>query len=67
MNRCKTCRWWTIGKRYGREVRECSHPKLHEDYGVEPDADALVYSYYEGGAFYPGPEFGCVHHEPVVA
>lgn len=41
----------------------CSHPKLQESYGPpsKEDDDALVYSYQEGGTFWVGPNFGCVH------
>jgi hypothetical protein len=66
MNTCKTCEhWvketeWTIATFGGI----CVSPKLAEDAdypGVRKD-DMLIYSYYEGGYFETGPDFGCVHH-----
>ncbi len=65
MNRCKTCNDWTAMAPYGRnedyEHRKCDSQKLTEGFfGVT--ADMLVYPYTEGGVFYTGPEFGCVHH-----
>lgn len=64
MNRCKTCKWWIVGQEYGHPTRECSHTKIGE--GVKGD-DCLRYPYREGGRFYPGPDFGCVHHEASAA
>jgi hypothetical protein len=70
MNRCKTCRWWDQSS--GRlspsgstgRGGDCSNEgKLHENYVVQAEDDHLVYSYNEGGGFWTGPEFGCVHHE----
>lgn len=65
MPTCKTCAHWTdkppYGTRYDLHVRQCTSEKLRE--GYDPDApDVLSYSYNEGGAFYTGPAFGCVHH-----
>ena len=36
--------------------------KIQEDYGEYP-LDGLSYSYLEGGSFWTGPNFGCVHWE----
>ena len=61
---CKTCLFWS------KDVTKadwkisggiCTSEKLTEDFGYE--ADNLVYSYNEGGSFWTGPEFGCVHHK----
>ena len=52
--------------------KDCSHrnseglcccPKLQEDMGQAgaERSDMLIYSYDEGGAFWVGPYFGCVH------
>lgn len=47
----------------------CLCPKLtsdsytSEEYGKD---DALIYSYDEGGGFYVGDKFGCVHWMPQV-
>jgi hypothetical protein len=40
----------------------CGNENLTEDYGVHGD-DMLVYPYTEGGEFWTGPKFGCVHFE----
>jgi hypothetical protein len=70
MNRCETCAWWK-GDLY-EGGRECTNGKIREDkYGKCYEPDALVYSYYESGSFWTGPQFGCVHHmtadrEPVA-
>ena len=57
MERCKTC---TKRDKKGR----CQSEKLDEDYGQNDDTkkDMLIYDYNEGGGFWVGPEFGCVHH-----
>ena len=65
MNRCKTCNHWTAQAPYGLpgdyQQRVCDSQKLMESlYG--DGSDTLHYSYVEGGWFYTGPEFGCVHH-----
>jgi hypothetical protein len=62
---CKTCAHWTDGAPYGQPeqyaVRECRCPKLQEGF-YGPEMDLLCYSYQEGGTFFTGPNFGCVHH-----
>jgi len=74
VNRCKTCKHWdrsppwltdrsTGGCYPGREVGGfCRSPHIYEGECDAFQPDALVYSYNEGGAFWTGPEFGCVHH-----
>ncbi len=57
MQRCATCR-----SRNSKGI--CTNPKLREPTGKTAEVDELVYSYDEGGTFYVGPEFGCVHHAP---
>lgn len=61
MNYCETCK-------YRNENGWCEHPKLREErYGnLETEDDELVYSYYEGGWFWVGPKFGCVHHTMAI-
>ncbi len=64
MSTCETCFYWREGMYHDRV---CHNSKLTD---LEPRnqaerADALVYSYYEGGEFCPGPDFGCVHHRPL--
>lgn len=66
MERCKTCRWWTEWQRWGKPARICDHPKLGEDADTMGGDDYLSYPYLEGGVFYPGENFGCVHHETRV-
>ena len=68
MNRCKDCVWWSKYDRSwannpGQEAGGyCNHGKIEES-PVVYRPDALCYSYNEGGAFWTGPEFGCVHWE----
>jgi len=53
---CKDCKWRD-------EDGNCNNDKLHEDspeYRSKAN-DHLIYSYYEGGDFWVGPDFGCVH------
>lgn len=73
MNHCKTCKYWSPArKKYpllpaSDDVGAggfCQSQKLAEDIG-QHDADMLVYSYSEGGDFWTGPDFGCVHHAPT--
>jgi hypothetical protein len=67
--RCKTCKFWE--KNDFMPPRTCIHKDLGEGRDVYvlngnevvPFGNALTYSYREGGAFHPGPDFGCVHHE----
>lgn len=73
MNTCKECKWWdAIGEDDEREYplhRRCQNPKFVERcpnpyVSDEPDpGDSMIYCYEEGGAFYPGPDFGCIHFE----
>jgi hypothetical protein len=57
--RCKTCK-------FRNEDWECDNAHIN-DYTNWSDAteihDMLVYSYREGGSFFVGEDFGCVHHE----
>lgn len=74
--RCSTCVHWFRGNWSNLrglgldENPRCNSPKIaelargEEDYQAQKDQDdMLVYSYYEGGTFFTGPNFGCVHHE----
>lgn len=65
---CKTCVHWVQNEDAKHEFADggyCGHGKVGEDYYSEEayQPDALVYSYLEGGRFWTGPEFGCVHHK----
>jgi len=73
---CKTCKHWkpcVIYDRFanwntkedGRAGGTCKSDKLIEDGGRGHDADMLVYAYNEGGSFWTGPDFGCVHHQRI--
>jgi len=53
--------------KYRDEQGECTNDKFYEE-GTRPDGkehqpDHLVYSYHEGGGFWVGEKFGCVHAE----
>jgi hypothetical protein len=65
MATCKTCAHWTEEAPYNQPerfvVRVCGCLKLQEDFHGH-EMDSLCYPYIEGGAFYTGPDFGCVHH-----
>lgn len=76
MNYCKTCKHWdslfhaelygTVPNGY-RAGGVCNkEDKLFErgQYLDEFPSDVLTYPYQEGGSFWVGPNFGCVHHEP---
>jgi hypothetical protein len=69
---CKTCQHWqrvpapphqAFTKEY-LAGGKCTSEKLTENY-EEYRPDTLVYSYHEGGDFWTGPDFGCVHHLPI--
>jgi hypothetical protein len=57
MNRCETCT-------YRNATGHCTNKKLDEDWGQTESErqDMLVYDFSEGGGFWVGPQFGCVHH-----
>lgn len=65
INTCKTCVHWTDIAPYDQPerfmVRMCECPKFQEDF-YSHEEDSLCYSYLEGGKFYTGPKFGCIHH-----
>ena len=65
MNTCKTCVHHQIDdSRIQVGGARCVHPKLTEagdDQSYTPDS--LTYDYDEGGGFWTGDEFGCIHHE----
>ena len=73
MDRCKTCKHWapcTSAVHWENDKKAggiCMSDKITEDYGQGHGADMMVYSYIEGGEFWTGPDFGCVHHQRVDA
>lgn len=68
MNTCKTCAHWRAYTGPGKQQvgGYCQSEKIIEDREGRFEPDALVYSYCEGGRFWTGPEFGCVHHTPTA-
>ena len=73
METCKTCLWWEgRGKETVSKRRGCVHPKIGESHAISSagnwDAtDVLEYPYDEGGQIATGPDFGCIHHQPIEA
>jgi hypothetical protein len=60
---CKTCLFWMAKDRTRCNLRICACPKITGDYLYASDHDdVLTYQYDEGGDFFTGPDFGCVHH-----
>ncbi len=65
MGTCKECRWWTRHAYLYRVEHgiqpphvPCTHPKLT---GLErPDSAMGAYK-----DFHTGPDFGCIHFEPI--
>ena len=63
MNTCKTCR-------HRGEEGYCANLNLAERDCFEHDADKsvmLIYDYDEGGEFWVGENFGCIHHTAKTA
>lgn len=65
MKTCKTCAYWSDQAPFGQPNRfvhrMCECHKLDEDVYEDSPTDTLRYSYREGGCFYSGPDFGCIH------
>jgi hypothetical protein len=53
---CKDCKWRDAS-------RWCQNKKLTDDSTLKDDSDILLYEFMEGGGFWVGPLFGCVHFE----
>jgi hypothetical protein len=78
MGTCKDCRFWGADALTGPVstgiFRECKSEKLIHGYGFTDEevreqhggdvADCARVENDEGWAFAPGPDFGCIHHEP---
>lgn len=73
VNTCKTCKWWlAVLEKYPSIHLNtnksaggyCQSPKFVEGtyFSSAYAHDSLTYSYYEGGQFWTGPDFGCIHH-----
>jgi len=58
MGKCKSCK-------FRDKSGHCISTKLADDWGQRDDEkqDMLLYDFSEGGGFWVGPEFGCVHHQ----
>ena len=68
MKYCETCVFYTKETRMIRLKRTggwCESPKIVEGWckSYEEMNDMLIYHYDEGGSFWVGPKFGCVHHK----
>ena len=64
-NTCNTCKHWrNAEKEFRDEVAGgfCNNKKITESFDIRK-RDWLVYSYNEGGSFWTGPDFGCIHHK----
>ncbi len=59
---CKDCNHWEFNKY--KNAHQCTSPKLEDGFDFKDQvADGLQYEYLEGGSFFPGPMFGCIHFE----
>jgi hypothetical protein len=69
METCKTCKHWIpYSGKYPKSPRGlCQSEKLTEDWWQSYGADMLIYEFREGGVFWTGPDFGCVHHQAAAA
>lgn len=56
---CGTCKHRDVdGRCRSDKLSEYEHQKDAEK------ADMLIYDYSEGGGFWVGEQFGCIHHAP---
>jgi len=65
MEHCETCEHWKPQRPawIRPEGGICVCRKLNESADAEAyGEDCLTYDYDEGGSFWTGPKFGCVHH-----
>ena len=63
-NLCETCSYRGEPFKHASRLHICTCPKLTSDtYGDKNwgKDDSLVYQYDEGGSFFVGDKFGCVH------
>lgn len=67
MKTCETCKYWVKSKNaVDVRFKQCVVDKIQENdcnSNEEITEDMLIYEYYEGGSFFTGKNFGCVHHE----
>lgn len=58
---CKTCQWWSSDPLTdGGNKHQCFHEKLCSFEMEAPDGA------FTERLFFPGPDFGCIHHEPIA-
>lgn len=63
---CRDCHYY-VRPSYGGPI-ECLSPKFIDGMFGDTESqdtpgDECRYTYDEGGAFHPGPDFGCVHYK----
>ena len=46
-----------------KDKHRCTNEKISDFFG-DPAMDGICYEHYEGGLFFVGPDFGCIHHKP---
>jgi len=66
MQRCETCKYFSIWQKEYNIVGACSSPKFligYHHFSKETKKDEVLVENDEGWGFIPGPKFGCVHHE----
>ena len=59
IGRCKTCAFVKEHK----DKHRCTNEKISDFFG-DHAMDGICYEHYEGGLFFVGPDFGCIHHKP---
>lgn len=72
--RCRTCVHWGNGEAEDLGRYACLSGKFHGGYGfthihqgdrkLKVASDEVIVENDEGWEFQPGPDFGCIHHEP---
>src|SRR5687767_2121879 len=66
METCKTCKWWCLpddgAGSHPPKRGQCIHPKLRPN--NEAQDGARGGGHYDYGVL-TGPDFGCVHHQPL--
>jgi len=58
MNTCEYCDW-------RNKKGFCENPNFSDDFTEKKD-NMLIYTIYEGGAFWVGKDFGCIHFTDKV-
>lgn len=70
MRTCKTCKFWehyNLPQMVETDINKdgfCKNENLTEnDLGIKFTKVKFIYFYSEGGRFWTGLDFGCVHHK----